>query len=384
MFRLVSLVTLKVDMKFILKILSIVAFLNSINFAVAMIESDSSRKFIVITDLEPDDRIALHILAARIPKDRLLLVGTTVMNAARKQALTRRLLDQLSFGKVPVFQGTGGIASSYDDIASSRAAREYTHEGNNILSENELEILSKEPHSSLELQKKIKKALKANDNVELILLAPPTDLVRVLNTRPELRKNIKHIYVMGGWTEIQDLQNTILRSTYNWNMDPVSSAQLMEMNDIPMTIYSSHIIKQFFKGGGINSANFPKIIKLINKYKTKLPSLVDQELAGLSWDKHVIEKIPMLSGIVAPYQGQQFTPADPLVIIGIINNNLIKKAVPVNIHIDINDKDVARGFRVEVSLSSASKILLVEEIDCAVFEDEILKSFKCLNKTFKA
>jgi hypothetical protein len=370
-------------MKIIVKILSLITFLSCINFAIAM-QQTASRKFIVITDLEPDDRIAFHVLAARIPQHELLFVGTTVMNAARKQALTRRLLDQLGFDKIPVYQGTGGAASSYEDIVSSRAAREYMGEGQNILSEAELEVLSKAAPSSSELQDQIEKALELHNNLEFVLLAPPTDLVYVLNSRPELKKHIKHIYVMGGWVEIQDSQSKISRSTYNWNMDPVSSAQLMDIKDVAMTLYSSHTIKQSFKGGSINSANFPKIIRLINKYKTKLPSLVEQEIAGLSWDTHIIEKIPFLSSIVGPYKGKQFTPADPLVIIGIVNNHLIKRTIPVDIHIDVNDKDSSRGFKVEASLFQFSNIILVEEIDTEIFEIELLKSLKLLSKATKA
>ncbi len=197
----------------------------------------SNRHYIVITDIEPDDRIALHILAARIPKDEILFVGSTVMHAARKKALIRQLLDQLGLNEVPVFQGTGGTAESYEDIASSRAAREYAQEGAYILSDDELEQITTVPRSSDELQTRIEKALDDFGDIEFIVLAPPTDLVNVLVKKPHLRKKIKHIYLMGGWIETPE---SVLRTTYNWNMDPIASGQLMDMHDIPMTIFSSH------------------------------------------------------------------------------------------------------------------------------------------------
>jgi len=50
-------------------------------------EKSSNGKYIVITDFEPDDRIALHILAARISADRILCIGSTVMHTGRKKVL---------------------------------------------------------------------------------------------------------------------------------------------------------------------------------------------------------------------------------------------------------------------------------------------------------
>src|SRR5262245_30369483 len=78
------------------------------------------RNLIVITDLEPDDRIALQLLAANFSKDEIALIGTTVMNSARKKELVRRLTNQVGLQGVGVYQGTGGTFSSYPNIASSR------------------------------------------------------------------------------------------------------------------------------------------------------------------------------------------------------------------------------------------------------------------------
>lgn len=362
-------------MKLIVRILCLLSFFN---FAIS--NSDLS-KFIVITDLEPDDRIALHILCSTIEQRQLLFVGTTVMHAARKKVLAKRLLDQLGFNQIPVFQGTGNKAENYPDISSSRAAREYTNEGRNILAEEELDKLNAIEPSSSELQENIEKALKENNNIELIVLAPPTDLVAVLKRNPDLKKNIKHIYVMGGWTELLNNsgQAVTLRTSYNWNMDPISSADLMKITDIPMTLYSSHIIKRFFHGGSINFENFPEIINCLDKLKKQLPSLIDQEIASLSWDNHIINTIPALSNIIEPFKGNQFTPADPLVICGIFNKNIIKKAIRINVHIDVNDKDSSNGFRVYVEPNINSNIELVDSINIKAFEKELLESFESLN-----
>ena len=338
----------------------------------------AKNKFIVITDLEPDDRIALHILAARIPKNEVLFVGATIKNAARKKELVRKLLDQLQWKDIPVYQGSGGAPESYHDIVSSRAAREYAQEGEHLLPEVKLEQLKHANYSSQKLQDHIEIALKNNHDLQFILLAPPTDLVAVLEKNPALKKHIKHIYIMGGWSELQEDGKTVLRTTYNWNMDPEASAKLLEMNDIPMTLYSSHTIKDSFDGGSCNIDNCRVVIERMSALQSQLPSLQDQEIAALSWDEHIMAKIPVLKDVIEPYKGKQFTPADPLVIVGIINPKLIVSVEAIDIHIDVNDLDKAKGFRLFVTPNAQSKIQLVQAIDVDIFKKETIRSLEML------
>ena len=96
-----------------------IPFLVSISLLaglVAVRAEDAARRIIVITDLEPDDRMALHLLAARFRAPEIAFVGTTVMHAGRKALLARRLLGQLGLAEVPVFSGPGGEAGDYPDI----------------------------------------------------------------------------------------------------------------------------------------------------------------------------------------------------------------------------------------------------------------------------
>ena len=67
-----------------------------------------AKDLIILTDMQPDDRIALAIVAAnRELRERLLLVGTSLLNAPLKAALARRQLGQSGLGNVPVFAGSG-------------------------------------------------------------------------------------------------------------------------------------------------------------------------------------------------------------------------------------------------------------------------------------
>jgi hypothetical protein len=42
------------------------------------------------------------------------------------------------------------------------------------------------------------------------------------------------------------------RTSFNWNMDPAAGRALMSMKTIPMTLYSTHVIRRTFFGGTIN------------------------------------------------------------------------------------------------------------------------------------
>lgn len=345
-----------------------------------LFQTQQKNKFIIITDLEPDDRIALHVIAARIPQDQILFFGSMIKNANRKQELVRKLLDQLGFTDVPLYQGTGGPAESYYDIVSSRAAREYSQEGEHLLPVTELELLQHASYSSPDLQNHIEAALEKYSNVQFVLLAPPTDLVAVLKKNPRLKKNIKHIHIMGGWAEVQEDGKQVLRTTYNWNMDPVASAKLVLMKDIPMTLYSSHTIKKWFDGGSCNIDNCKAVIERMEQLKPEMPSLNDQIIAATSWDEHVIAKIPALKPVIEPYKGKQFTPADPLVVVGIVNPAFIVTREAIDIRMDIDDFNKDKGFRVYVTPDATSKIDLVQAVDVELFKKELIASFDILAK----
>ncbi|KAI1695141.1 hypothetical protein DdX_19751 [Ditylenchus destructor] len=79
------------------------------------------RNVIIITDMEPDDRIALAVASIRMPQ-RILFIGTTLMNSHRKAALAEHQLNYFSALKnVKVFAGTGGTPDDYPEMNSTIA-----------------------------------------------------------------------------------------------------------------------------------------------------------------------------------------------------------------------------------------------------------------------
>uniref|UniRef100_A0A915DRJ3 Inosine/uridine-preferring nucleoside hydrolase domain-containing protein n=1 Tax=Ditylenchus dipsaci TaxID=166011 RepID=A0A915DRJ3_9BILA len=354
------------------------------------------RNVIIITDMEPDDRIALAVVAARMA-DKVLFVGTSVMNAERKAALAQKqfaLFDSMKH--VPVFAGTGG--GKKVDITSTKAGESYSQEGTHILSAEELEQYSKEktPKAKNYAQEALKSTFKIASNkgikVKILLLAPPSDLVEFIEDE-KYRETIEHIHIMGGWMEVKGSDEK--HSTYNVNMDVNSSAKLMEYGkEISMTLYSSHAIKsavwencstenrgkKAFPEGSINSKNCPQLIEMI--FDKQVTCLKPIQIATKSWDNHLITmNTVMKDRIGVSNLGKQFTPADPLVVIGFLNPDMLINPKYVSVIIHVDDR-TDQGYRIEVKEDKESKIRLVD-INVRTFFDEMVDSFKQIVKQYK-
>jgi len=334
---------------------------------------------VVITDMEPDDRLALHLLVARFP-ERLILIGTTVMHSYRKKVLAERLLQQLDMAHIPVVQGSGGHADDYPDIASSRAGREYDLEGAHILDQRTLQDMGDHARSSKRLQIELRRVLSANQSVEIFVLAPPTDLSAVLKEFPELADHISRVHLMGGWVEVKGPVSTELRATYNWNMDPDASKQLLESQAFPITLYSSHVVKNNFSGGSLQRSTFPELIDLLETSSERSPSVAETHVAGRSWDNHLMDRIPELDEVIGRENaGMQFSPADPVVIVGAFAPEFVLGRTPVRVRLDENDLDPGKGYRIFVEPSADSQIELVEDFDKTVFRDVFSDTFEALS-----
>jgi len=262
------------------------------------------RNLLVIVDMEPDDRVALMLLAAEFPAE-IAFVGTTGMHAGRKAALARQFMDQIGLDEIPVVQGSGGEASSYPEIASSKAAREYQFEGRGLIPKAELaKINSDVSHSSEKLSQKIRALLLTQNEIEIALLAPATDLVHALEENPGLEAHIAHIHLMAGWSlKLLPSGEIDRRTTYNWNTDPDAGAKPVSIESIPMTLYSSHMIKSSFSGGSINNDGFPAIISELVSRKCQVPAFETFLFAADSWDHHLMENIPPLRTVIGDHAG---------------------------------------------------------------------------------
>ncbi len=345
-----------------------------LNLATAF--ASGARQFVVITDMEPDDRIALHVLAYYLVSDRMDLIGTTLLNSERKKLLLDRSLADLGLLTVKTARGTGG--NEYIDIASSRQAQEYQSEGLGILSRHELDAVKTASVDGQPFQDELERYLENNDDVELVVMSAPTDFVELLERRPDLLSKVAKIHLMGGWSETVSGE---LRTTFNWNMDPVAAKKILALaSRIPIRLYSSDMIKKSITGGSVSRKNMPQLMAIIESAKFRLRSLQDFEVASRSWDEGVIERIPALKDIIGVENiGRQFTPADVLLAMSLWVPEMLEKTVSrVDVDIDLNNLDPARGFLVEVKENPNSRIELIEAIDIEFFENEMKRIFSFL------
>ncbi len=325
---------------------------------------------VIITDMEPDDRIAM-MLASDLFADRMVMVGTSVRHAGRKRDLAARALRQDALENILVVQGSGGAAEDYPDVISTRPARLYQNEGKGILSDDALRNYRLAPRSSTASADALINRLAGHEQVEIIALAPLTDLAAALAMRPDLAKRISRLHIMGGWT----LRKGIKRTSYNWTMDAAAANQILALKGVPIYLHSSHVFKREFIGGSLNTANAPRVIKALLAAHEKSANIRDFSIAAQSWDHHVIRLIPALAERIKPHAGQQFSPSDPFTVLAAADDKLVVSARPVFVQIDLEDLDGQSGYAVTVTDDPKSAMMLVESMNAERFRLLLEDSF---------
>ncbi|KAL3116586.1 hypothetical protein niasHT_001333 [Heterodera trifolii] len=351
---------------------------------------EETKDLVVITDMEPDDRIALAIIASQLAK-RVLAIGTTLLHAERKAALARHALIGTALEGAQVYVGSGGTSEDYPKMKSTEAARTYgDKEGKGILEDEVLDMLNEKKHcpgvEENEFQNYLKDLLLKRKNglkIQFLVLAPPTDLTAVLCQNRELASAIGEIHLMGGWNKCDEKKDAIPRSSFNVNMDGAATARLLQMannNAVKVVLYSAHVLAEQFGGGSVNRDNFLKLIEMIKH--SKAPCIKAFRTAGKSWDTNLVQCYKKLEGIVGPYAGEQFTPADPITVLGFMKPELIKETMKMKVEVIIPepsesvicDKDEGQceeGFEVKTEEDCQSGITLITKFDLDLFGSEM-------------
>ena len=165
-------------------------------------------------------------------------------------------------------------------------------------------------------------------------------------------------------------------ATYNWMMDPEASRDMMALQGVPMTLYSSHMIGSSL-GGSVNPTTYERIIAKFEAMAATHEILRDSQTAGLSWDNHLMELIPRLREIIGPNAGRQFTPADPAIIIGIVHPEFLLESRQSTVKIYTTQVDMAQGIFTVVEDDEASQIRVIEKVDKDLFQSVVLE---CLDR----
>lgn len=350
---------------------------SALDIAKINLAEGDNANWIILTDLEPDDRMALTLLSQKFPKKNVLAIGANLLHSGRKAELARHLMRQLGWSDVPVVQGNGGEASSYPEFASNAAAKTYQNEGKSILTGLEQVDVRANGSVSVDLQlfigKAMQQARKEKKKLNFLVLSPATDLANAIMSSTNYNatniETINRVVMVGGWVEVANADgNKELRSTYNWNMDPISARTVLD--NVPnVTVISSHLIKPVFGGGSLNSKNAEGLIDAMTK--SKHAAMRDFHTAGKSWDTHLIEKIPPLANVIGPFAGNQFTPADVLAAAYVIDSSIVTSAQSnVRISFDVDNLNEKGGL---IQLADAKQGFATQSIVEGVDKDKFLK-----------
>ena len=334
--------------------------------------SDPDQNWIVLTDLEPDDRLALIVLSRTLPRSKILAVGANLLNAPAKALRTRTLLDQLGWDTVPVLTGNGGAAADYPDLASNAAARSFEHH-------DAVGALSSDQTQAF-IQDALSRAEREGKRLNFLVLSPGTDLANAIlsqGQRDSALEVIRRVVMVGGWVEVPNPAGPELRSTYNTNMDPWSTRLIFEHLNVELV--SSHLIKPTFGGGSVNAVNAPGVVEAVAQ--SLHPAVADLRDAGLRWDRHLIATIPALAAVVGPHAGRQFTPADVVAAALVTDPELSTRVEEVGLTLDVHER-TDRGFRVtrEDSDPRRPRARVTEAIDAPRFLrtlERVIRSLGC-------
>ncbi|MGY8795253.1 MAG: hypothetical protein ACKVJN_09030, partial [Woeseiales bacterium] len=134
----------------------------------------------------------------------------------------------------------------------------------------------------------------------------------------------------------------------------------------------THLIKRDFAGGSINKDDFPEIIELLEETASQNQWAESFFVAARSWNANVVKQIPYLVPIIGDHAGRQFTPADPIVVLGLSNAKLATRTQAVDISIDLDYLNPNRGYKVLVKENPASNIRSIEEVDTGAFNHQFI------------
>ncbi len=200
------------------------------------------RNVIIDCDTGVDDALAL-LLALRSPALNVLGITTVAGNALIKKVVRNTLVVVDHSGKdVPVYEG------AYRPMVGAWQVAEYAH-GTDGLGD----VGFPNPKRTVEREHAVdyivRTVMAATEPVELITLAPLTNVAWALAKEPRLAKRIRALWMMAGTI---DIGNTTPAAEFNVWVDP-ESADIVFRSGIPVKTMIG--LKPIMRDGGIESAD---------------------------------------------------------------------------------------------------------------------------------
>ncbi|XP_057335852.1 inosine-uridine preferring nucleoside hydrolase-like isoform X1 [Microplitis mediator] len=197
-----------------------------------------NKKVIVDCDGGYDDAVSLILMINAHKKKSIDLkaitcvTGNTDIDNVVKNV--SRILDACDSKDIPVYRGADSSLISIESLAvKATEVRYHGHDGFGDVFTDEVDVsyLQKD-HAVIALHKLI------TDNpneISVVCLAPLTNIALAIKIYPDILKNVKDFYIMGG--NSAGLGNTTPQAEFNFYADPESAHILLQSNIKPLWLF---------------------------------------------------------------------------------------------------------------------------------------------------
>lgn len=206
----------------------------------------ASRNVIIDCDTGVDDAMAL-LLALRSPAFNVLGITTVAGNALIKKVVRNTLIVVENSGKdVPVYEG------AFRPMVGAWKVADYAH-GTDGLGDIGFPDPTREAEREHAVDFIVRAVMDATEPVELITLAPLTNIAWALAKEPRLAERIPAIWMMAGAI---DIGNTTPAAEFNVWVDP-EAADIVYRSAIPQKTMIG--LKPIRNDGGIHSEDVAQL-----------------------------------------------------------------------------------------------------------------------------
>ena len=171
------------------------------------------RNIIISTDPGSDDALAIA-MALQDPRINILGITTTFGNVPLQQTTANalRILDYFESKKIPVVAGSEqplqGIATTAEDF-----------HGDDGLGDSTLPYSKRKPLKINVFDFYVEQIEKNPNNIDIVALAPLTDIAKLFVLRPDLIEKINNLYIMGGTFKVPTSNDN---QEFNFYNDPLA------------------------------------------------------------------------------------------------------------------------------------------------------------------
>ena len=325
------------------------------------------RKLIIDADTGSDDAVALLMAYRNLSESEILGVSLVSGNVPLNQAILNTIyVNELCEVNIPIHKGASKpLERDYIEVHESEEANKIALSYKNTSTSAQhvhgvdgLGDIGLRPStekisdvSALDFHKKI---LSEETDVEIVTLGPLTNIAKLVLDSPELLKNIKHCYIMGGSSNA--FGNVTKFAEYNFWVDP-EAADIVLNSGIPITVigWDPSLLDAMIDEDKVNE---------IEKIGTKYSKFTNEIQVVL---REMIKDIFGHDGYDLP---------DPLAMSVFLDEEIIAENVVANIRVDTRDGMTRGGcvidfFNLE---PEAEKVRIVQRCHQDMFYNLLKKS----------